>query len=37
MGKAQDLSFGDLILDETCLFARRSASGVSVILRRPLL
>lgn len=24
MGKAQDLSFGDLILDETCLFARRN-------------
>lgn len=23
MGKAQDLAFGDLILDETCLFARR--------------
>ena len=28
MGKAQDLSFGDLILDETCLFARRNGKTI---------
>jgi DNA-binding winged helix-turn-helix (wHTH) protein/tetratricopeptide (TPR) repeat protein len=28
MGKAQDLSFGDLILDETCLFARSNGRTI---------
>src|ERR1700712_3604241 len=28
MGKAQGLSFGDLILDETCLFARRGSKTI---------
>ena len=28
MGKAQDLSFGDLIIDETCLFARRKGKTI---------
>jgi DNA-binding winged helix-turn-helix (wHTH) protein len=28
MGKAQDLSFGDLILDGTCLFARRNGKTI---------
>jgi DNA-binding winged helix-turn-helix (wHTH) protein/tetratricopeptide (TPR) repeat protein len=32
MGKMQDLSFGDLILDETCLFARRN--GITIQFTR---
>lgn len=28
MGKVHDLSFGDLILDETCLFARRNGETI---------
>jgi DNA-binding winged helix-turn-helix (wHTH) protein len=28
MGKAQDLSFGDLIIDDTCLFARRKGKTI---------
>lgn len=28
MGKAQDLAFGDLIIDQTCLFARRKGKTI---------